>query len=268
MSPWIVYGVATSQIIIFYWLTIARSLRLVDATFFYKNPAWLAEHPATRAALAEPRWARPVFYLAGAAWLGVLAHRGLLAEPGWQVGISVMPTFAYLALLGAYAAIQYHRINTSVPLAARRSAPFRRRALRDFVHPFWSTLVFGLYAFELAVYVRAWYLGRIEQHVLVGALIGIGVITGVGAACLMYALRRKDQQVDEVWPAYRHVEVVGNVLLLYACQLIVIATMMPIFFKVQAFPMAAFVVCVNLALQAITLVFFSTRQARQLLAAS
>jgi hypothetical protein len=278
MSPWLVHLVAASQIVVFYWLTITRMQRVVDVTFFHKNPGWLAANPSVKAALAAPPWVRTMFYLAGAGWLGALLNHawrtdglptdGLSADFGWQVWISVAPTLAYLVLVGLYATLQYQRTNKTVPLAAKRRAPFQRRALRDFVHPFWSTLCFALYALELAVFVGAWYRNTIELRVLVGALIGIGGIVSVSAGSLLYALRRRDQPVDELWgPMYRKLEVIGIVLTAYACQVVVVSTMMTVFFSAIIFPMVPFVVAVNLTLQALTLFFCTNWRANQLLAA-
>lgn len=269
MSAWLVHAVAFSQIVVLYWLSPSAFLRMVDGVFFARNRAWLAAHPEARAALATPRAWLLALYAGGGVWLALMAYQGLAQRHGWQVFISLAPTFAWMLLVFAHAAIQQRRIGQAVPLAQKRSAPLQRRALRDYVRPFWTRLCYGLYALELAVFAIAWLRGRIPLASLIGALIGIGTIVVVGSACLLYALRRKNQPADEAWgPQYRKLEVIGNVVVLYVCQLAALSAISSTFFGVQLFSELMFFVAVNLTLQAAILYSIFSQAGKRLLAAS
>jgi hypothetical protein len=269
MSAWLVHAVAFSQIVVLYWLTPTRYLRLIDSAFFARNPAWAAANPEATAALATPRAWLLALYAGGGAWLALMAYQGLSARHGWQVLISVAPTLGWLLCVAAYTLVQQRRIGQAVPLAQKRSAQLQRRTLRDFVPPFWSNLIFGLYGLELAVFAIAWLRGRIGLASLIAALIGIGSIVIIGGACLLHALRRKQQPADEAWgPLYRKVEVIGNIVVLYVCQLAALSAITNTFFSVQLFSELVFFVAVNLTLQAASLYLIYSQSGKRLLAAN
>ncbi|MEO7578468.1 MAG: hypothetical protein ABIT83_12725 [Massilia sp.] len=269
MSAWIVHAVAFSQIVVLYWLSAAPLLRMVDGVFFARNPAWLADHPDRKAALASPRAWPLALYACGGAWLALMAHQGLQERREWQVFISLAPTFVWMFFVMAYAAVQQRRIGRAVPLATKRSAQLRRRALRDYLPPIWTNVCYGLYALELAVFTVAWLRGRIPLASMIAALAGIGGIVIIGSACLLYALRRKHQPADDAWgPLYRKVEVIGNVVTLYICQLAVLSAISNVFFGFQLFSALSFFVAVNVTLQAACLYLIHSQPGQRLLAAS
>ncbi|PWF46139.1 hypothetical protein C7C56_016625 [Massilia glaciei] len=262
-----IHMIAASQIAMLYWLTAARMMRLVDATFFHKNPAWLADHPEFKQRHATPKIALWSLYALGAAWFALLAYSAAQSDrPDLLTVLTFAPTLAWAGLMLCYAGVGHYRVYRKIPLPERRSAQFERRSLRDFVHPAWTTTCFALYAAAILAYLAGHHLGLIATHVLAGRMAGFAVIVPVGVATLLYCVRRKRQPIDDAWgPAYRQMEVRGNVVALYGCLIVVGWGMSQDFFGTAALSGALFFTAVNLAMQIIWLGFMDSRAVKLIL---
>ncbi|MES3021866.1 MAG: hypothetical protein V4857_09820 [Pseudomonadota bacterium] len=262
-----IHVIAASQIAMLYWLTAARMMRLVDGTFFYKNPAWLAAHPEFKQRHATPKSALWTLYALGMAWFALLAYSAArTGRSDLLIILSCAPTLAWAGYMLCYAAIGHYRVYRKIPLPEKRSVQFERRSLRDFVHPAWTTSCLALYAAAILAYLAGHHLGLIPTQVLVGRMLGIAIILVVGTATLLYCVRRKKQPIDDAWgPAYRQLEVRGNVGMLYGCLIVVGWGMSQDFFATAALSAALFFSAVNLAMQIVWLGFMDSRAVKLIL---
>ena len=190
-------------------------------------------------------------------------------KPGTRIFTLLVPTFAWLILVLGYTCVAYHRVCKKIPLPTKRSANFERRALRDFVPPFWTILCYLLYAVAIGVYIVAIRTELIPMQVFVGRMIGFVIILVTGTSTLLYCLRRKKQAIDDAWgPFYRKMEVTGNIILLYGCLLVVAWGMLRDFFSVSLFGEAAYFFAMLNVLMQLAWVTFMTRPAVKRLLAS
>lgn len=261
----IFYLVAIIQIVMLYWLTANKTLRLIDDTFFSKNRAWIEQNPAFKKAHRESELASLSFYALGLGWLMLFVPPAVsgMVIPAY---LTIAPTLAWVALILAYAAVASQRIGRNIPLPARRSALFERRSLRDFVNPLWSTTCFVLFAAAAAFYAVGYGRGLIATDVFVGRMAGFAIMVPTGIATLLYCLRRKHQPIDDAWgPSYRRMEVRGNIAVLYLCLLVVAWCLLQDFFAVPPFSRVAFFSAINLMMQVAWLRFFSNAAVKQIL---
>jgi len=262
MNQWIMLAVATSQIVVLYFITSKRYLRLIDHTFFSRNPRWLDDNPDLK---QTPASLLCVFHAVGAAWLAYAAYCITNPLVPHLVLLSTIPTLAWVAMTGAYCAFQYRRVYRKIPAQARRSAPFARRALRDFVRPVWSWTCAALYASAAATYIGAYHLDTIDEPTFIGRMAGIGFIAITATACLFYGVRRKQQPIDDAFgPTYRKVEVVGALGTAYLCLIVVASVMLQDFAGYVAFDMRNFFTACNVAMQVLSLAFVSSTRVKRM----
>ena len=260
-----IYLVAIIQIVMLYWLTANKTLRLIDDTFFSKNRTWVEQNPAFKTQHRESKMATFSLYVAGSAWLVLVLHAGAsgAAIPAY---LMFAPTTAWSVLMLIYAGVANQRIGCNIPLPAKRSVVFERRSLRDFVNPVWSTTCFVLYAVAITAYAIGYGRGIIATEVFVGRMVGIGIMLLTGIATLLYCVRRKQQPIDEAWgPSYRRIEVRGNIVLLYLCLVLLAWFMLQDFFAAPPLSKEAFFSVVNLMMQVVWLRFFSSPVVKQML---
>jgi hypothetical protein len=260
-----IYLVAIIQIVMLYWLTANKTLRLIDDTFFSKNRTWVEQNPAFKTQHRESKMATLSLYVAGSAWLVLVVHAGAsgAAIPAY---LMFAPTLAWSVLMLIYAGVANQRIGRKIPLPAKRSVLFERRSLRDFARPAWTTTCFVLYAVAIAAYAVGYGRGLIATEVFVGRMVGIAIMLPTGIATLLYCVRRKQQPIDEAWgPSYRRMEVRGNIVLLYLCLVLLAWCMLQDFFAAPPINKEAFFSVVSLMMQVAWLRFINSPAAKQIL---
>ncbi len=263
MNKWAIFAIALSQIVVFYFLIITPYLRLLDGIYFSRNRAWLAEHPELT---GPPKVSSAIFHGVGAAWLALMAYSLSLPQGIDARLLSVAPTLVWLLMLGIYHAFEYHRIYRKIPLPAKRSAPFLRRALRDYVGRRWTWPLYAAYAGVVAVYIVADQRGTIEHAIAAPRLLGLSFMIVLSAAILLYILRRKQQPIDIAWgPTYRQIEVIGFIIMSYAMLILLGAILLQDFYAYAMFSMVDFFAVTNLILQASSIGFFVSKPVQALL---
>lgn len=267
MPAWLIYSVAISAIVVLYWISAAGSIRLIDSSFLNKNPQWLADNPAFKARYMDSRYATRGFYFAGMAWLAVLGYLSAASSIEAVVVASVAATFLWVAMLFGHACLEYHRTWKKIPLPAKRQVTLERRALRDFVPPAWTYACYSLYALGVGIYVAAMVRGLISIPVFVGRMAGLAIVLVVGTLTLLYCVRRKRQPIDDAWPAYRKMEVRGNVVVLYACLLVLVWRILQDLFSISLFDDLAFFTTVSALIQLSWPAFLRSRPVKQVSAA-
>jgi hypothetical protein len=260
-----IHLITITQIVMLYWLTANKMLRLIDDTFFSKNRAWVEQNPAFKTQYQASKMAALSFYALGSAWL-VLAVHPLVSGTSIPAYLMVAPTMAWVALIFIYAAVAHRCISRNIPLPAKRSVSFERRSLRDFVNPVWTTTCFLLFAVAIVAYAVGYGRGLIANEVFVGRMAGFVIMLPIGSATLLYALRRKQQPIDDAWgPSYRRMEVRGTIACLYFCLAVVAWCMLQDFFAVPFLNKEAFFSVMNLMMQVAWLRFFSSPAVKQIL---
>lgn len=260
-----IHLVTIVQIVMLYWLTANKMLRLIDDTFFSKNRAWVEQNPAFKTQCQASKVSTLSFYALGSAWL-VLAVHPLVSGTSIPAYLMVAPTTAWVALICIYAAVANRRISRKIPLPAKRSVSFERRSLRDFVNPVWAIACFVLFAAAIVAYAVGYGRGLIATEVLVGRMAGFAIMLPIGSATLFYSLRRKQQPIDDAWgPSYRRMEVRGNIAVLYLCLVVVAWCMLQDFFAVPPINKEAFFSVINLMMQVVWLRIFASPAVKQIL---
>ena len=216
-TPWPVYLIAASQIIVLYGLAAPTSLRLVRRAYAQRNPAWLAMQPEIMARLQRRSLPLALFYGLATLWLAGLAYAIATGRiDDLLTAVLLLPALAWVVCEAAVGALDYRRIGRKIPLAARRHTTLQRRALRDFAPPAAIVPGCGLLIGIVAVYGSAYSQELIDDRLFGVRLASLLLGTGLWIGTLRYCVRRKRNVVDDtLGPAYRQAEVIGTIACLY-----------------------------------------------------
>ncbi len=223
MVTWLVYGLALSQIVLFYGFFFPLGVRATHEGYLAKNRPWIEDHPAFRERF-HPRYSIWLSYLLGSAWVVLLSFLFFPAtERTWLLNSIFFPqaVFLYPVLLFAlvvlgYIGIGHFRLYRQIPLAAKRRASLIRRELRDFLNPGWMYLGYLLLAGVVAFNGVACYRGIVDRRATLPGTMAAIVCAAGTAVVLRVSLRRKDSQFDELFgTSFRKFEVILEHGLLY-----------------------------------------------------
>lgn len=258
-TPWPVYLIAASQIIVLYGLAAPASLRLLRRAYAQRNPEWLATQPALQVRLQRQALPLALFYGIAALWLGGLVYATTTGQIDQLLPMALLlPALGWVACEAAVGALDYRRIGSQIPLAPRRHTTLQRRTLSDFAPP--ASLVPG---YGLLVAIAAIYSTGYGHELIDGRLFGVRLAsllvgTGLWISTLRYCVRRKRNVVDDtLGPAYRRAEVIATIVCLYVYASLALLTALQDVYQLYLLDSVTALTCGSVLLQAAMLLWIA-----------
>ena len=204
MTEWVDFTVYAGLIVALWFVLPAWSARFTLPYVADRNPEWLAAHPDVAAKLTDGRAFRLAYHAWGTVSLALLLSFQMDAlapmfgsrAPGtrkWELLKDVNSTLVLpgVVLFGLLCVVFTRRLNTTVPLAARRQATLTRRSIDDFVPRWIRRVVYGFVGAVIVAWLVAagvqWpatarFWGRFIALAAVNPVLGFFVRLGVNRA--------------------------------------------------------------------------------------
>ena len=252
MSTWIIYLIAVSQTVIFFFITAKPTYRFIYELFLSRNSEWVESNPEFLRSRSAPFYIVWISYILGALLISRIVY-ALFTDAestGGQISSILVPIYVHIVLVFGYLGVQYFRIYRRIPLAVVRSVSLQKRELAAFLPLPVVCVAYLLNAAIIAVYLFAVSQSLIPVDVFIPRMIGLGFVLILTSVLLRWALNRKPSKLDIVWPGYRKLDVHSCVGVLYLGALIGMWRILNDLFQIYPFKDIAFIVVVSISMQA------------------
>ena len=258
MEHWFALLVVLSQVAVLQFYAVPYGTRLMYRRALNRNPEWVAEHPEFTAEYPAPRaslwisyamglaiYAR-IFFAPDAAPIFIL-HDSFL-EP--LLVDSIIASGLLMLIHHSVYHLRVRRMIRRIPPPEIRKASLDRRALRDFLPISWVYAAGVLIAAVCAVYTYALSAEIISRELFFARVHGLFICCAICAGVVLYALRRKPTEADEIFSGrVRLWEVRSGVALLYLIAAIGVWRILGDIFDVWLFADLGVLVAMSIAIQ-------------------
>jgi hypothetical protein len=259
MEHWFALLVVLSQVAVLQFYAVPYGTRLMYRRALGRNPAWVAEHPEFTAENPAPRASLWISYAMGLsiyAWIFFAPDAARIfiphdTTPESLLVDSIIASGLLMMVHHSVYLLRVRRMIRRIPPPEIRKASLDRRALRDFLPIGWVYAAGVLIAAVCAVYTYALSAEIISRELFFARVHGLFVCCAICAGVVLYALRRKPTEADEIFSGrFRLWEVRSSVALLYFIAAIGVRCILGDIFDVWLFSDLGFFVAMSIATQA------------------
>jgi hypothetical protein len=259
MEHWFALFVVLSQVAVFHFYAIPYGTQLMYRRALNRNPDWVAEHPEFTAEYPAPRASLWISYAMGLAIYARIffapdAARIFIPHDTTSESLLVDSIIASGLLMLVHHSVYFLRVRRMirrVPPPEIRKASLDRRALRDFLPIGWVYAAGALIAAVCAVYTYALSTEIVSRELFFTRVHGLFICCAICAGIVLYALRRKPTEADEIFSGrFRLWEVRCSVALFYLITAVGVWRILGDIFDVQLFSDLGFFVAMSIATQA------------------
>jgi hypothetical protein len=258
MEHWFALLVVLSQVAVLQFYAVPYGTRLMYRRALNRNPEWVAEHPEFTAENPAPRASVWISYAMGLA----IYARVFFAPDAAPIFIphdttsesllvdSIIASGLLMLVHHSVYLLRVRRMIRRVPPPEIRKASLDRRALRDFLPIGWVYAAGALIAAVCAVYTYALFAEIIPRETFFARVHGLFICCAIWAGIVLYTLRRKPTEADEILSGrFRLWEVRSIVALLYFIAAVGVWRILGDIFDVWLFSDLGFFVVMSIAIQ-------------------